>query len=708
MGYDAVLSQTVQLGPQVLDTGVHFALWSGEASRVELCLYDPTGRTEVSRIDCTRDAGGIWTGFIPDLKPGALYGYRVHGAWNPEAGQRFNPAKLLLDPYAPEVFKGAFRWGTEHYGHQVPKSPGHALRQDMRDNGSTALKGRVAAALPATKGPPRPQTPWPQTLIGELHARGFTIRHPDLTAEERGTFDGLGTAQALDYLKSLGLTAIELLPIHAFLDDHRLERLGLRNYWGYNSIGFFAPEPRYQGTTGRSGLRDMVRAAHGRGLEVLLDVVYNHTAEGNHLGPTLSFKGIDNRAYYRLKQDNPGEYDDVTGCGATLNAEHPMVQRLIVDSLRHWVTTYEVDGFRFDLAPASALTHGRFDPCHPVLEAISNDAELAKVKLIAEPWHVGEGGYQLGHFPPGWAEWNDRFRIATRRFWRGDRGQSGAFARVFHGSADLFEKPGRGPWSSINYAACHDGFPIHDLASYAQKHNEANGEDNRDGASDNDSLNFGHEGPSPDHRIEALRARHARNLLASVYLSFGTPMLLVGDEAGRTQGGMNNAYAQDNEIGWTDWERANSELGQTQRAFVRRLAALRRLFAPYSRARHAHGGHDGTTLEINWCQADARPMHWQDWEFGDGRFAVTLIDADPCRDEPGHDKLHILFNPVASEARFVLPALTSGVWTLAIDTCDPLSPDTALPRSGASSVRVPARTLMAFVRRLDTHHPFKP
>ncbi|MGH8609907.1 MAG: glycogen debranching protein GlgX, partial [Gammaproteobacteria bacterium] len=532
--------------------GVNFALFSAHADKVELCIFDPNGRRELQRIALKEQTNQIWHVYLPEARPGLLYGYRVHGPYKPEEGHRFNPNKLLIEAYAKQLI-GSVRWSDAHFGYRV----GHRredLSFDRRDDAAGMPKCRVID--PAfTWGEDRPpRIPWADTVIYELHVRGFTIKHPHVPPWLRGTYAGLATAPVIEHLKRLGVTAVELMPVHAFVDDRDLVGKRLSNYWGYNSIAFLAAEPRYCASGQISEFKTMVKTFHSAGIEVILDVVYNHTAEGNHLGPTLSFRGIDNATYYRLVPDDRRHYMDYTGCGNTLNMVQPRVLQLIMDSLRYWALEMHVDGFRFDLASALARELHAVDRLGSFFDILLQDPVLSQVKLIAEPWDLGEGGYQVGNFPIGWAEWNDRYRDAVRAFWKGDGGLIGEFATRLAGSSDLYKTSGRTPHASINFVTAHDGFTLHDLVSYNRKHNEANLEDNRDGHNHNLSWNCGVKGPTADPTINALRQRQKRNMLATLLLSQGVPMLLAGDELGRTQGGNNNAYCQDNDISWVDWD----------------------------------------------------------------------------------------------------------------------------------------------------------
>ncbi|GAA1091650.1 glycogen debranching protein GlgX [Streptomyces javensis] len=564
--------------------GTNFALWAGGAEAVDLCLFDDDGQE--LRCPLTELTHEVWHGFVPGVLPGRRYGYRVHGRWDPWTGARWNPAKLLLDPYARAV-DGDFALPAEVYGHVRDWPQQHVADtvRDDRDSAPYVPKGVVigddaaAGAPDEWTGDRRPKTPWAESVIYELHVRGFTMRHPGVPPELRGTYAGLAHPAAIDHLTRLGVTAVELLPVHQFAHEDHLLRRGLRNYWGYNSIGYFAPHAGYAagGTRGEQvgEFRRMVRALHAAGIEVILDVVYNHTAEANELGPTLSLRGVDNRGYYRLQQD-PRRYADFTGCGNTLNVLQPQVLRLITDSLRYWVTEMGVDGFRFDLASALARAAHGVDMLSPFLAVIAQDPVLRRVKLIAEPWDVGSGGYQVGAFPPLWAEWNDRYRDAVRDFWRGALPDARELGYRLSGSSDLYERRGRRPYASVNFITAHDGFTLRDLVSYERKHNEANGEGNRDGSPDNRAWNCGAEGETDDPGIRALRRRQLRNLLATLLLSTGVPMLVAGDELGRTQGGNNNAYCQDNETGWLDWSLLEDPGWRALTELTARLIRLRR------------------------------------------------------------------------------------------------------------------------------------
>ena len=592
--------------------GVNFSLFSANAGKVELCLFDPAGRHELQRIALRERTDEIWHCYLPEARPGLLYGYRVYGPYRPEQGLRFNPNKLLIEPYAKRL-EGALVWSDAHFGYRL----GHQktdLSFDRRDSAAGTPKTRVID--PAfTWGDDRPpRVPWHDTVIYEAHVRGLTMRHPEVPPPLRGTYAGLATAPMIEHFLRLGITTLELMPVHAFVDDRTLLDKGLRNYWGYNTIGFFAPERRYSSTGQISEFKTMVKTLHSAGIEVILDVVYNHTAEGNELGPTLSMRGIDNAAYYRLSPENPRYYMDFTGTGNTLNLQNPRVLQLIMDSLRYWVLEMHVDGFRFDLASALARELYDVDRLGSFFDTIGQDPVLSQVKLIAEPWDIGSGGYQVGNFPPGWNEWNDKYRDSMRAYWKGDGGQIGELARRFTGSSDLYEASGRKPHASINFITAHDGFTLADLVSYNEKHNEANGEGNRDGANENRSWNCGVEGPTDDPAIRSLRVRQKRNLVAALLLSQGVPMVLGGDELGHTQLGNNNAYCQDNELSWLDWEL--DEERQEFLEFTIRLIALRRRHPVFSRRRFLQG--DSLTAdgmrEIIWLNPDGSEMTEAEWD----------------------------------------------------------------------------------------------
>ncbi len=656
--------------------GVNFALFSEHAEKVELCLFDPTGKQEIQRIVLREQTDLIWHCYLPEARPGLLYGYRVHGPYDPARGHRFNPNKLLLDPYARDIV-GPLVWNDAHYGYRFDGAHDD-LSFDPRDNASWMPKCRVTDSAFSWGDDRSPHIPWHEMVIYELHVRGFTIEHPEVPPPLRGTYAGLITAPVIAHLKRLGITSVELMPVHSFIDDRHLVDQGKRNYWGYNTIGFFAPEQRYSASGSPKEFKTMVKALHSAGIEVILDVVYNHTAEGNHLGPTLSFKGIDNSVYYRLQADNPRYYRDYTGCGNTLNLEHPRVLRLVMDSLRYWVQEMHVDGFRFDLAASLGREQHAVNHFGAFFDILHQDPVLSRVKLIAEPWDLGEGGYQVGNFPLGWAEWNDRYRDCMRAFWRGDGGKIGEFATRLTGSSDLYARNGRRPYASINYITAHDGFTLHDLVSYQHKHNEANGENNRDGSDNNLSCNYGIEGESSDPAICELRARQKRNFLATLLFSQGVPMLLAGDEMGRTQHGNNNAYCQDNRISWIDWD-----LDAEDRAlldFVARLVRLRRRH-PVFRRRHFFQGRpirftgEAGIKDIHWLKPDGSEMSDAEWLNDQARCLGVYLSGEALGevDRQGRtihdDSFILLFNAHVERIDFVLPCFGSDcVWEAIVDT----------------------------------------
>jgi glycogen operon protein len=599
----------VPLGATRVDGGVNFAVYSSVAIRVDLCLFDSDGR-ELTRTPLPRQTDDVWHGFLPGCDIGQAYGYRVHGPYRPSEGLRCNPSKLLIDPYA-KALRGELVWCPALFD-QAEETIADDREPKLLDSADYVPRGVVVAdPAPMPRGP---RVPWAQSVIYELNVRGFTMRHPALSAAERGRFRGLANGAIVEYLRALGITAIELLPVHFFVDEQFLQERGLRNYWGYNTLNFFTPAARYAGGDARAEFRDMVQTIHDAGIEVILDVVYNHTAEGNACGPTLSFRGLDNEAYYRLEPDGKSDYINDTGCGNTINAVSRPVQKLVVDSLRYWADDMGVDGFRFDLATVLGRGPGGFDREHPLLRSILDDPVLRERKLIAEPWDVGHGGYQLGHFPSGWAEWNDRFRDTLRGWWRGEAHTAAALAGRMHGSSELFEPSGRRPSASVNFVTSHDGFTLLDLVSYAKRHNEANGEHNRDGHRHNHNSNFGVEGPTDDTDINAARRRRRLNLLASLLLSQGTPMLLAGDEFGNSQSGNNNVYAQDNETGWLDWNglAADSEFHDQ----VVRLIQLRRTHPLLALDTYPHANHfvRPEWPDILWLNPAGKPMHDTDWD----------------------------------------------------------------------------------------------
>lgn len=684
--------------------GVNFTLFSENAEKVEICLFDDTGDTEVQRITLPEYTDEIWHGYLPDARPGQLYGYRVYGPYEPQKGHRFNHNKLLIDPYAKSL-AGKIVWNDALFGYKIG-DPKEDLSFDERDSAPFTYKCRVVDTGFTWGEDAAPYTPWDRTIVYEAHLRGFTMRHPEVAENLRGTFAGMSTSAVVDYLQGLGITALELLPIHAFVDERRLADRGLHNYWGYNSIGFFAPHPSYMAENDLGEFKTMAHLLHDAEIEVILDVVYNHTAESGRLGPTLSFRGIDNASYYRLDPKNPRENLDFTGCGNSFNLHHARVLQLVMDSLRYWVEEMHVDGFRFDLATTLAREQDQEFHSHAgFLDAVRQDPVLSKVKLIAEPWDLGNGGYRLGGFPPGWAEWNDRYRDTVRRFWRGEGGQIPELATRITGSSDLFEEKGRRPWATVNFITAHDGFTLNDLASYAEKHNEANLEENRDGHSENISAGYGVEGPTDDEAVLRVRFRQMCNFLATLLLSQGTPMLLGGDEFGRTQNGNNNAYCQDSEIGWIDWD-GIGETGKKLQKFVRAVIGLRREHVIFRRARFFHGMTiPGTEKkDISWLQTDGQEFDDDDWKDAENKCVGFLLSGEAgeyhltAGGEPEPDtSFMVVMNASDGKVAFALPSLNGGGdWVCVINTAAE-TPVAAKRRFAASSsVAVPARTLMMF------------
>lgn len=631
--------------------GVNFALFSANAEKVELCLFDAAGRSETSRHVLPERSGDVWHGYLPDLPPGTAYGYRVHGPYAPLEGHRFNHHKLLLDPYTREL-RGNFEWHEAHFGFDR-RDDTRDLSFDKRDNAPFMPKSVVSDATRSqTAAANKPAIPWQATSIYETHVRGFTLLHPDVPELQRGTFAGLGHASVIAYLKSLGITSVELLPVHAFIDEFFLHGKGLKNYWGYNTSSFFTPHSRYLSGNDVLEFRRMVDDFHDAGLEVILDVVYNHSCESDHLGPTLSFRGIDNASYYHLQADNRRYYVNDTGCGNTLNINHPQVLQLVLDSLRYWSADMGVDGFRFDLATVMGRESHGFNPQADFLQAVATDPVLSCAKLIAEPWDIGPGGYQLGNFPRGWSEWNDNYRDCVRRFWRRDPGELPTLARRLHGSSDIFEHSGRPPSASINFITSHDGFTLRDLVSYQQRHNAANGEKNRDGHGENLSENFGIEGPSDDPAITAMRRRQQRNLLATLIVSQGVPMLLAGDEIGRTQGGNNNAYCQDNATNWVDWTGADQH-AQNLRTFVSLLLKLRRDYPVISHNDYIHPPFAPDSVKVRWLDRDGRQVREEHWQQSHNFFLGYLLSAPGDSNAPV--SVLVIFNNDAETADFRLP-----------------------------------------------------
>ena len=653
--------------------GVNFALFSANASKVEVCLFDEHGKEELQRIELPEFTNEIWHGYLVGLEPGTVYGFRVHGLYQPEQGHRFNPNKLLLDPYA-RSHVGALKWNDACFGYTVGAENAD-LSFDERDSAPFVPKSVVVD--PSFDWKPntvRGSVPWRETIIYELHVRGYTKLHPTLPEHERGTFAGLACKEVVEHIHSLGVTSIELLPIYTFVNERPLLDRGLTNYWGYNTLGFFAPDPRYAADPKNSlrEFKEMVARYHDVGIEVILDVVYNHTAEGNELGPTLSFKGIDNASYYRLMPDKRRYYINDTGTGNTLNLSHPCVIQMVADSLRYWTQETQVDGFRFDLGTILAREPFGFDQQSGFLKVCSQDPVLATVKLIAEPWDCGPGGYQVGEFPPGWAEWNDKFRDAVRDFWRSNAAVS-ALAPRLCGSADVFNKQGRKPWASVNFVTAHDGFTLNDLVSYNEKHNEANGENSQDGMSNNRSWNCGVEGPTDDKAINAMREKQMRNFLATLLLAHGLPMMLAGDEFARTQGGNNNAYCQDNEISWVDWSLAKRNERLTK--FVRELIDIRNCYPVLRLNRFLTGVYNEElgVKDVTWLQSSGAEMTQEKWKdphlhcigvIFDGRAQTTGLR------EKGSDATVLLLCSAHHEKiGFTMPATIEGdEWRLLLDT----------------------------------------
>jgi glycogen operon protein len=661
---------------------VNFALFSAHASRVVLCLFDAEGKRELAHRDLPEQTDGVWHGYLPGALPGLVYGYRVHGPYEPRRGHRFNPAKLLLDPYA-RALVGALRHGDALTGHRPGAGGEHV--PDRHDSAGLMPKARVTVFATSDAPAPTPRRAWRDTVIYEAHLKGLTMRRPDVPLPDRGRFAALSHPAVIAHLHRIGVTAVELLPVQAFVDEPFLKRKGLTNYWGYNTLGFFAPHPPYLASGDVEEARTAIRALHEAGIEVILDVVYNHTAEGSEEGLTLSWRGIDHASYYRLLADDPRRVVNDTGTGNTLDLTHPRVIQMVMDSLRHWATVYGVDGFRFDLATVLGREAHGFDPGAGFFDALRQDPVLAPLKLIAEPWDLGPGGYQLGNYPPGFAEWNDRFRDTVRMFWRGDEGMRPAMAARLAGSADLFDRLGRRAWASVNYVGSHDGFTLRDLVTYTRKRNEANGEDGRDGHADNHSANWGHEGETDDASIITLRRRVARALLATVFLSHGTPMIAMGDEAWRSQGGNNNAYCQDNETSWFDWELAESEAGAAFVRYTARLSALRACHPVLRSDRFLHGGRVSEGLaDIAWFDPDGSALTDARWHApGSCAFAMQL--AGPAA-EGGVEVVRVMMNPATKAVSFALPE----PFDILLDTA---APDAA-PRPSVTRVEVAAHALV--------------
>jgi isoamylase len=688
--------------------GVNFAVFSGEGTGVELCLFDSPGAAKESiRIPLTQRTNRVWHCYLPDVRPGQLYGYRVSGPYAPEQGRRFNPHKLLIDPYAKAI-AGAVHTPDEVFGYKIG-DPSVDLSFDERDSAGVVPKSLVIETAFSWGDDRPPNIPWSRTLIYECHVKGMTKLHPDVPGNLRGTYLGMVADPILDHLRSLGVTAVELLPIHQAMSERRLQELGLSNYWGYNTVGFFAPDPAF--ATGFMGeqvieFKTMVKTFHRAGIEVILDVVYNHTGEGNQLGPTVCFRGFDNPAYYRLVPHEARHHVDFTGCGNSINVLHPRALQLILDSLRYWVSEMHVDGFRFDLAPTLARDPFEFDGFSRFLALVQQDPVLCKVKLIAEPWDVGPGGYRLGAFPPGWAEWNGRYRDCIRRFWRGDEGQVPELASRLSGSSDIFQGSDRGPYASINFVTCHDGYSLHDLVSYEQKHNLANAEDNRDGANDNWSRNWGHEGETKAPQVTRLRDRMKKNLIATLAFSQGVPMISHGDELGRTQQGNNNAYCQDNAITWINWdldERATDLLN-----FTREVLRITKSNPVFRRHRFFAGDpvSDKGYKDVTWLRSDGTEMSIDDWGNGRNHLLGMLIpgDASDDVDERGRPNrgqtLLLLLNASNRARQFTMPPVPglpnapNGHWQEVINTAQQTH---RVPKGGGINVAPHSLVLLCYV-----------
>ncbi|MFK4852043.1 glycogen debranching protein GlgX [Microbacterium sp. ZW T6_19] len=695
------------LGATFDGQGTNFALFSEGAERVELCLFDDKGGEQ--RVDLAEVDAFVWHGYLPSLQPGQLYGYRVHGPYDPTQGARFNPNKLLLDPYAKAV-SGKIAWGQPAFGYDF----GDPDSRNDDDSAGIMVKGVVVNPFFEWAGDRPPKIPYAQTVIYEAHVKGLTERHPGVPDSLRGRYAGIAHPAIIDHLTRLGVTAIELMPVHQFLDDAVLEEKGLSNYWGYNTLAFFAPHNAYS-SSGERGqqvqeFKAMVRALHAAGIEVILDVVYNHTAEGNHLGPTLSLRGIDNEAYYRLEKDKR-YYTDYTGTGNSLNAGNPHALQLIMDSLRYWVTEMHVDGFRFDLASTLAREFYDVDRLSTFFELVQQDPIVSQVKLIAEPWDVGPGGYQVGNFPPQWTEWNGKYRDTVRDFWRGEPQALGEFASRLTGSADLYEHSGRRPVASINFVTAHDGFTLRDLVSYNDKHNDANGEGNADGESHNRSDNMGAEGPTDDPAINRRRARQQRNFLATLLLSQGVPMISHGDELGRTQGGNNNGYAQDNETTWIDWDAADTPLVE----FTAALTRLRRAHPTFRRSRFFNGRPvrvaDGERVpDVVWLRPDAVTMQPEDWDSGFGRAVGMFLNGRGIRekDERGRPvtdlNFIVYFNSGDDRVEVTLPDDRHGdSWEVVVDTAG--EADEEQPLSAGGGFTMEAKSLLVLRAAGDDEGP---
>ena len=701
--------QPYPLGATWDGIGVNFAIFSEHATKVEICLFDsPDAKKESLAFALPEHTDRVWHGYLPNLRPGQLYGYRVYGPYDPAQGHRFNPAKVILDPYAKAIGR-TVRWASEMFSYKIG-DPEQDLSKDERDNAAFAPLAAVVDTAFTWGNDAPPRIPWHKTIIYELHVKGFTKLNNEIPEPLRGTYAGLANEATIHYLRDLGVTSVELMPVQHFTNDQHLQDMGLANYWGYNTEAYFAPEPRYAlSESPEEALREfklMVRAFHAAGIEVILDVVYNHTSEGNQMGPTLSLRGIDNASYYRLMPSNPRYYMDYTGCGNTLNMRHPRVLQLIMDSLRYWVTDLHVDGFRFDLASALARELHEVDHLGAFFDIIHQDPTLSQVKLIAEPWDLGEGGYQVGNFPVGWTEWNGKYRDTIRRFWKGDGGVVSEVATRLAGSSDLYEQSGRLPYASINFITCHDGFTLNDLVSYNEKHNEANKEENRDGSNDNISWNCGAEGPTNDPAVNSLRERQKRNFLATLLFSEGVPMLCGGDEISRTQKGNNNAYCQDNEISWVNWELTPEQKELLE--FTRRVIAIRR-DEPVLHRRNFFQGRKirGTDVkDIAFLSADGNEMDDSAWNAGFIRSLGVRLAGDTMDQVDDYGKpvvgntLLLLFNAHHETILFTMPPVKTGQqWECALDTFDPQKESYGVRRGTRYELRPRSMALFRMVKR---------
>ena len=678
-----------RLGASWDGRGTNFALFSANAEKVELCLFDSQGRRELERIELPERSEDVWHGYLNDVSPGQLYGYRVYGPYAPERGHRFNANKLLLDPYAKRL-AGRLVWNDAHFAYRTG-SAREDLSFDRRDNARGMPKAVVVdETFNWGRREIRPNIPWEDTVIYEAHVKGLTQKREDVPPHLRGTYGGLSSPAMIDHFKRLGVTTIELLPMHGLIDDRALVERKLSNYWGYNTLAFFAPEPRYAQDNALDSFRTTVARLHDAGIEVMLDVVYNHTAEGNHMGPTLCFRGVDNASYYWLNKENPRFYDDFTGCGSSVNLTHPRVLQMVMDSLRYWVEVCHVDGFRFDLATTLARGPNGFDRNAPFLTAIRQDPVLATVKLVAEPWDLGMGGYQVGAFPSQWSEWNDRYRSAMRRYWSGEGSLIGEISSRMTASSDLFHHDNRATRASINHITVHDGFTLVDLFSYNEKHNEANGEENRDGSDHNYSNNCGHEGPTDDPNIIALRRQLRKNQLACLLLAQGTPLLLAGDEVGNSQSGNNNAYCQDNEIGWIGWGNLRKQ-GEDFTDFIGHLTGLRRRFGQIRCQRWLDGRRTDGSYGVLWLTPAADEMKDSDWKFPEGRFLSYVLG--PV--QQGQAPIFVVLNAVPEEIAFKLPRMADyKSWQQVLNTAD--DKQTAASFASGADTTAPPRSVLAF------------